>query len=116
MSSGWKKYITQVRKLPYNTFLRVPKDAVDGLPENCAESHMAFKKGAEKTFRENVPVDSLHIREYADHYTLEVDHYNPHYNLLKHCITDLKKHFGIAAAATLAGIGAYKLVKHRVTQ
>lgn len=48
----------------------------------------SIHKGAWRVYRDDRPGEHLQIREYDDHWTVELDHHNPHYRPLRHVAVD----------------------------
>jgi hypothetical protein len=71
--------------------LTIPKSKAPHLPERFEESYPANEMqepGATASYRDNKPINSVHIIEYEDHWSLHIDDYNPRHNLVKHLVDD----------------------------
>lgn len=44
---------------------------------NLERDGMSFSKEANAVYRDSRPTDSIQVREYDDHYTIQLDHANP---------------------------------------
>jgi hypothetical protein len=63
------------------------------------ETHLGDRKGAIKQYR----FGNLHIREYADYYTVHTDRVDPRANPLGHLLVDAPEYLAAGIAAAFAG-------------
>lgn len=54
---------------------RLPEPTEWGM--GLKESELSLSKGAERVYRDSRPYDSIQVREYDDHYRIQLDHANP---------------------------------------
>lgn len=88
----------------YGKKVKISKMAAGGLPPQFTESPMSLHMGANKVYRDQRATDSFQIREYDDHYTVQMDRHNPDDgNAVKHAMTD-------ALPYTLAAVGIGAMV------
>jgi hypothetical protein len=106
----WRVFEEQVRGLPPTTDVAVPKHI--SLPPHFAESPFSKDKGETRAFRENRAQNSLHVREYADRYTVHVDRYNPHHHPVRHLVFDAPREAVKSLVGFLGiGVAAWRAVK-----
>ena len=67
----------------------------------------SLPNGAEKVYREDRATDSIQIRVYEDHVTLQLDQHNPKYSPAKHAVYDATEYTvaTLLAASVLLGSG-----------
>lgn len=98
---SWETALTIVRHLLPGAEVSVPKEAEPLLPATVSlrRSNVPWSihKGARTVYRENRPGDHVQIREYADHWTIQLDHYNPHYRPVRHVAIDTPEYTRRAA-------------------
>lgn len=88
----------------YGKKVKISKMAAGGLPPQFTESPISLYMGANKVYRDQRATDSFQIREYDDHYTVQMDRHNPDDgNAVKHAMTD-------ALPYTLAAVGVGAMV------
>lgn len=63
--------------LEHGRKVRIEKADMPFLPPEFSESSLSLKLGARRVFRDESRRDSLQLREYDGHWTLELDHFNP---------------------------------------
>lgn len=115
---GWEDYFQKAVEAGYNVEIPIPREAVGDLPEFFHRDRMAIHKGAKATYRQDVPRNSLHLREFEDRFTVEVDRYHPKYHPIKHLLLDAGPYLaagigagisiGLSALATAKAVGAVK--------
>lgn len=76
------------------------------IPAEFEQSPMSLHAGADKVYREDRARDSLQLRVYDGHATVELDRYNPEYYPVKHAVQDATKYTiaGVAGIALLVSI------------
>lgn len=98
---SWNVYFRDVRGKDYGDKIKVPKSKVGPIPSNFESSVLSIKAGAEEVYREKKAKDSIQIREYENHYTLQLDKYNPQHHPLAHAVVDAT---GYTLAATAGAV------------
>lgn len=101
-----RQYMRMARRAGYGETITVPKAEVFGIPTNFESSSLSLHFGAKAVYREDRARDSLQLREYDDHYTLQLDRYNPEYRPVAHAIADAPEYTIGAAALGAALLGA----------
>lgn len=101
-----RQYMLMARRAGYGETITVPQAEVFGIPTNFEPSSRSLPFGAQAVYREDRDRDSLQLREYDDHYTLQLDRYNPEYRLVAHAIADVPEYTIGAAVLGAALLGA----------
>lgn len=83
----WETAERMVRRLPRKTNLVLPKTNLD-LPPPYPRSRRGRSRGALRQFRDQRRRYSLHVKEFARHWVLHLDRYNPHAHPLRHLAMD----------------------------
>lgn len=83
--------------------IRVPKEAREFVPQWAEPTLLGDPRGAARQYR----YGNLHIREYADHYTIHTDRVDPRRDPVGHLIRDAPEVLAGAAAGMTAGALAY---------
>lgn len=88
----------------YGKKIKLSKSTAGPIPAQFTESPMSLPLGAQAVYRDQRPTNSLQIREYDNHYTVQLDQHNPDEgNAVKHAVTD-------ALPYTLGAIGASAMI------
>lgn len=68
----------------------IPKEVLPALPERFERTRLAKRpEGSLASYRDmNASLTSSHIHEYANHWELHVDCFNPHYRPVEHALVD----------------------------
>ena len=80
-----------ILSLLYNEKLPIAKSEMPGVPTDFYRSNLSLLLGAKVAYRDMNLRDSIHLREYEDHWTAEIDQYNPEVSLdgfIGHALTD----------------------------
>jgi hypothetical protein len=88
--SSWPVALAVVRHAAPDPEVTVPKaaePALPNLPLRRANVPFSVHRGAWRVYREDVPVEHVQIREYADRWTVELDRHNPRYRPVWHVAT-----------------------------
>ena len=86
----------------YGKKVKIPKWAAGPLPPQFTESPLSLDMGANKVYRDQQATDSLQVREYDKHYTVQLDRHNPDDgSAAKHAVTD-----ALPYTLAVVGIGA----------
>lgn len=89
---SWKGALALVRHVASDAEVTVSKRdeplLPPGVPVRRSNVPWSVHKGARRVFREERPSEHVQIREYPDHWTVEVDSFNPHYRPLRHLMLD----------------------------
>ena len=83
--------------------IRVPKEAREFVPSWAEPTMLGDPRGAARQYRHG----SLHIREYADHYTVHTDRADPRRDPVGHLMHDAPEVLAGLAAGAAAGALAY---------
>ena len=83
--------------------IRVPKEAREFVPQWAEPTLLGDPRGAARQYR----YGNLHIREYADHYTVHTDKADPRRDPVGHLIRDAPEILAGAAAGMAAGALSY---------
>ena len=83
--------------------IRVPKEAREFVPAWAEPTMLGDPRGAARQYRHG----NLHIREYADHYTVHTDRADPRRDPVGHLIHDAPEVLAGLAAGAAAGALAY---------
>lgn len=99
---SWETALTIVRYLVPDAEVTVPKESEPLLPTEVSlrRSNVPWSihKGARRVYREDRRGEHVQIREYADHWTVELDNNNPHYRPMRHVALDTPEYTRRAAA------------------
>ncbi|UVE50080.1 hypothetical protein KU306_14400 [Haloferax larsenii] len=102
---SWNSAFRKARQ-EYNTKIKIPKAFAGGVPSQFTESPMSLPLGANEVYRDQRPTSSLQIREYDDHYTVEMDKHNPDEgSAVKHALTDALPYTALAVGLGFAVFG-----------
>ncbi len=85
----------------------VPLDVREDLPSWVEETRLGDRRGAIAQYR----YGNLHIRRYADRYTVHVDHADPRRDPVGHILHDAPEVLLGAVAAPFLGYATYLLAK-----
>ncbi|MFC6723516.1 hypothetical protein ACFQE1_03745 [Halobium palmae] len=89
--------------------IRIGKEFAGPLPPQFTPSARSLRLGANEVYRDQQPTNSLQIREYDDHYTVQLDRHNPETgNLIQHALVDATAYTVGAAALGVALFGGGK--------
>ncbi|WP_255151399.1 hypothetical protein [Halorarius halobius] len=94
-AASWPEAVTLVRQLGAGTKARVPKSAgspPDDLRLRRSNVPWSVHRGAAAVYREDVPGEHLQVREYGDHWLVELDRHNPHYRPARHVAVDTRSY------------------------
>lgn len=83
----WETVERMVRRLPRKTSLVLPKANL-GVPPPYPRSRRGRPRGALRQFRDQRRRHSLHVKEFARHWVLHLDRFNPHAYPLRHLAVD----------------------------
>lgn len=87
-ADSWDSAFHMARQ-EYGKKVKISKVAAGRLPPQFTESPMSLPMGANEVYRDQRATDSFQIREYDDHYTVQMDRHNPDDgNAVKHAVTD----------------------------
>jgi hypothetical protein len=90
---SWPAALAVVRHVRTDGEVRVPKWAEPELPDipiHRANVPFSVHKGAWRVYREDEPGAHVQIREYRDHWTVELDRHNPRYRPVRHVAADTR--------------------------
>jgi len=101
--------------------VRIDKGRITPHPTNWGwgleEDYTGLPKGANKMYRSDEPRNTIQVREYDDHYKVQLDHAHPTQNPVAHYKFDMspgQKLAGLAvaalAAAALAGVAIFAVL------
>ena len=88
---SWPAALAVVRYALPDGEVTVPKWAEPSLPDlplRRANVPFSVHKGAWRVYREDERGPHVQIREYADHWTVELDRHNPRYRPVRHLAVD----------------------------
>jgi len=86
--------------------IKVPKTFVNGVPAQFTESALSLHLGANKVYRDQQPTNSFQIREFNDHYTVQLDRHNPEEgSAVAHAVTDALPYTVMIASLGVAFYG-----------
>lgn len=95
-ATSWTEAATLVRQLGDGTTARLPKADAPSLPDDLplrrSNVPWSVHRGAVTVFREDVPGPHLQVREYGDHWLVELDRHNPHYRPARHVAVDTRSY------------------------
>lgn len=92
-AESWESAFADAAERGYNKQVAVPKEGVGGLPDEFTVSPLSIPHGSDRAFRDDAAIDSFHVREYENKWTVELDKYNPRSKPIKHLIEDVIKYF-----------------------
>ena len=84
---SWAEVETMTRSLNPKTNLVVPKSVLPEAPP-YRRSRLGRKRGADGQYRCHRGHFNLHIKEFASHWIVHVDRYNPHLHVFRHLFVD----------------------------
>jgi hypothetical protein len=90
-AESWPAALATVRYALPDGEVTVPKWAEPSLPDiplRRANVPLSVHKGAWRVYREDERGPHVQIREYADHWTVELDRHNPRYRPVRHLAVD----------------------------
>ncbi|SFC68106.1 hypothetical protein SAMN05444422_11475 [Halobiforma haloterrestris] len=98
-ATSWHSAKRRARDQKYNTKVEVPKAFVAGVPPEFERSLLSLPNGAKAVYRDQEPTDSFQIREFDDHYTIEMDRHNPETgNAVAHAVQDAPAYTAVGLA------------------
>lgn len=101
---SWQAAKRLARRHRYGTKITVPMHSAPYLPPGFEQSALSINNGAKAVYRDQRARDSFQIREFDDHWTIEMDKYNPEQGYaIQHAVADAP---GYTLAAT-AVLGAF---------
>lgn len=92
---SWPAALAVVRYALPDGEVTVPKWAEPSLPDiplRRANVPFSVHKGAWRVYREDERGSHVQIREYADHWTVELDRHNPRYRPVRHLAADTREY------------------------
>lgn len=90
--------------------IEVPKEVREFMLEGAEETNLGQKNGAEKQYR----YGNLHIREYADKFTVHMDKVDPRKDPFGHLLNDAPEILFGLMTGTIGGTSlAASLIKHK---
>lgn len=99
---SWPEAKRLANKHRYGTKVVVPKWSVGGLPREFEPSALSIRIQANAVYRDQRALDSFQIREFDDHWTIEMDQYNPEEGYaIQHAVADAPLY--TLAATTVIG-------------
>lgn len=87
---------------------RVDKAEGVELPPYVHETHLGISKDAIRQYRDDRPINSLHIHEYDDYFLVHVDAFNPESHPLAHGIVDTP---GLTVGIVAGAIACFLVAK-----
>lgn len=106
---SWQLAFAKARELGYSAEISVPKRAERSLPRNMnirkSPPPFSLPKGAKAVYREDQRGDHFQIREYEDHWTVDLDRFNPHYAPARHAMADATQYTALAAGVAAIAFG-----------
>ena len=98
------QYFAEAISRGYGKKVKMPRPG--RIPAEFEQSSLSISAGAEKVYREDRGRDSLQLRIYDGHATVELDRFNPEYYPVKHAIQDATKYTvaGTVGAAIMVSI------------
>lgn len=84
---SWAQAEHWTRRLPAKTNLVVPRSHLPQDPP-YGKSVLGRRRGASRQFRCARAKNNLHVKEFADHWVMHVDAWNPHTNMVQHLLLD----------------------------
>lgn len=107
-AGSWAQAKRLAREQGYGTKITVPKAKEPTLPLEFEQSLLSIPGGANAVYRDQRKTDSFQIREYNDHWTIELDKHNPEEgNPLAHAVQDAPKYTLAAVAIVGAAMGGF---------
>lgn len=104
-ATSWNAAFHMARQ-EYGRTIKVPKVAAGPVPPRFTKSTLSLPLGANAVYRDQRPTDSFQIREFDDHYTVQLDRHNPENgNAFKHAVTDALPYTLVAVGLGAAVIG-----------
>lgn len=110
MSQGWDRVKSNLDNINYHKSITVPKSVVlpptvyDGFEESIGEPEFQIRD-----MRKRINgTESMHVKEYDDHYEVHRDRVDPKYDPLGHLIEDSPEVPAGVAAAVVSGYEAGK--------
>lgn len=107
IANSWDHAYRLARKHGHDAEIKLPKDRTFGLPSEYEPSSMSIPKGANNVYRSPGPGEHFQVREYDDHYTVDLDHHHPKDNAIGHVIKDGGKYTVAGAAVTIAAASRF---------
>lgn len=90
----------------YGRKIKLSKAVAGPIPPQFTDSPMSLPMGANQVYRDQQATDSFQIREYDDHYTVQMDRHNPDDgNALAHAVTDAAAYTAVATIGAVAIFG-----------
>jgi hypothetical protein len=117
-AATWADAVFLLRQLGPGTKVEVSKADEPSLPTDLdlrrSNVPWSVHKGARAVYREDTPGEHVQLREYPDHWALELDQHNPRYRPARHVAADTTD-YAIAALSdplwTLTGLTLYTPVR-----
>ena len=103
------RFCERTQVLPYDDVVRISKADLRSVPSGFHPSWLSMPLKAKRVYRDNRRTNSLQLREYDDHWTVQLDRYNPETGLKEfvlHALTDARH---ITVPCTLGALGLLAL-------
>ncbi|WP_436348805.1 hypothetical protein [Natronorubrum sp. FCH18a] len=86
---SWGDAKRLAREQKYKTKIKLSKQNAPFLPSEFEPSSLSIPGSANEVYRDQNPTDSFQIREYDDHWTIEMDQHNPETGkMVAHAVQD----------------------------
>ncbi|WP_455448215.1 hypothetical protein [Natrinema thermotolerans] len=104
-AASWHEALRLAREQRYSTKIKLPQKLAGPLPRRFERSGLSIPNGATAVYRDQQAEDSFQVREFDDHYTVEMDRHNPEKgNAVAHAVYDATAYTAIGLAVAAAAL------------